>query len=412
VPLDAIFSACEKEADMAEVKSWVLTDVEQGIWLDEFAIGAKDLGLDGDWSIRKRTLRGGSSDGVDIIEVDNGALSFSVLPTRGMGIWKGQYKGLDIGWNSPVKGPIHPGLVNLQDRGGLGWLAGCDEVIVRCGLDSTGAPGPDIVPNNMGVPTEVELTLHGKIANLPARRVEVQVVLGDPVELIVIGEVHEAGLFCPQYRLLAKASTSVGSNVLQIEDEVTNMKGIAAEMELLYHCNFGAPFLQAGSRLEVAAAEVAPRDARAVEGLDGYEEYIDPTPGYIEQVYWYDLLADERGDTLAMLQNAAADRALVLRFNKEQLPAFTQWKNTAAQADGYVTGLEPATDYPNAKAFERKQGRLVQLGAGQTHCVALALEVLDSAAQVAVVQSEIVDLQRSAVRKVHREPIGKYSDLG
>ena len=52
----------------------------------------------------------------------------------------------------------------------------------------------------MGVPTEVALTLHGKIANSPASRVEVQVIPGDPTELVVVGEVHEAGLFCPQYR--------------------------------------------------------------------------------------------------------------------------------------------------------------------------------------------------------------------
>ena len=368
--------------------------------------------MEGNWFIKKRVLRGGPGDGVDVIEVHNGALSFSILPTRGMGIWKGQYNDLDIGWNSPVRGPVHPNLVDLQDRGGLGWLAGFDEVIVRCGLDSTGAPGPDVVPNNMGVPTQVDLTLHGKIANLPAWRVEVLVLLGDPATLVVRGEVHEAGLFCPQYRLVATASTRVGSNELLIEDEVTNMKGIDAEMELLYHCNFGAPFLEAGSRLEVAAKEVAPRDPRAVEGLDAYEEYLGPTAGYVEQVYWYDLLAEDNGATMAMLRNAAADRALLLRFNKSELPAFTQWKNTASEADGYVTGLEPATDYPNAKAFERTHGRLVKLGPGQTHRVRMGLEVLDNGSQVQVAQREIDALQAGAERAVHAAPIAKYTDLG
>ncbi|MGY8824462.1 MAG: aldose 1-epimerase family protein [Candidatus Latescibacterota bacterium] len=399
---------------MAETKSWILTDADQGTWLETFELGAEEAGLDtgANWSIRKRTLRGGPGEGIDLIEVDNGALSFTILPTRGMGIWKGTYKGLDIGWNSPVRGPVHPNLVDLQDRGGLGWLAGFDEAIVRCGLDSMGAPGPDVVPNNMGVPMQVDLTLHGKIANIPAWRVEVQVVPGDPAELVIIGEVHEAGLFCPQYRLVAKVSTKVGSNEVRIEDEITNMKGIAAEMELLYHCNFGAPFLEAGSRLEVAAAEVAPRDARAVEGLGAYEEYLGPTPGYIEQVYWYDLLAKENGATLAMLRNGRADKALVLRFNKNDLPAFTQWKNTASEADGYVTGLEPGTDYPNAKSFERQQGRLVHLEPGETHRVELAVEVLDSDGQVAAVQGEIDALQQGVERVVHVDPIGRYSDLG
>jgi hypothetical protein len=396
---------------MTESKTWVLTDTEANIWREEFELRPADLGLNGNWSIRKQALRGGPSDGVDIIEIDNGALSFSIIPSRGMGIWKGQYRGLDIGWNSPVRGPVNPGFVDLQDRGGLGWLSGFDEAIVRCGLDSTGAPGPDIVPNNMGIPTEVDLTLHGKIANLPAWRVEISVLPGDPDRLTIVGRVQEAGLFCPQYELVTKVSTFSNSNGLLIQDEVINLKGIPAEMELLYHCNFGEPFLQEGSRLVVPAIEVAPRDERAVEGLDSYETYLGPTNGYIEQVYWYDLLADEDGATLAMLHNADADRALLLRFNKKELPAFTQWKNTASLADGYVTGLEPATDYPNGKAFERSKGRLINLLPGETHSVSLQLEVLTSGQEVINTQNEIDTLQQQQVRIVHPEPIDKYSDI-
>jgi len=396
---------------MTESKTWVLTDTEANIWREEFELRPADLGLNGNWSIRKQALRGGPSDGVDIIEIDNGALSFSIIPSRGMGIWKGQYRGLDIGWNSPVRGPVNPGFVDLQDRGGLGWLSGFDEAIVRCGLDSTGAPGPDIVPNNMGIPTEVDLTLHGKIANLPAWRVEISVLPGDPDRLQIVGRVQEAGLFCPQYELVTKVSTFSNSNGLLIQDEVINLKGIPAEMELLYHCNFGEPFLQEGSRLVVPAIEVAPRDERAVEGLDSYETYLGPTNGYIEQVYWYDLLADEDGATLAMLHNADADRALLLRFNKKELPAFTQWKNTASLADGYVTGLEPATDYPNGKAFERSKGRLINLLPGETHSVSLQLEVLTSGQEVINTQNEIDTLQQQQVRIVHPEPIDKYSDI-
>ena len=50
-----------------------------------------------------------------------------------------------------------------------------------------------------------------------------------------------------------------------------------------------------------------------------------------------------------------------------QLPAFTIWKNTVAAADGYVTGLEPGTDYPNSRRFEREKGRLVRIAPGATY---------------------------------------------
>src|SRR6266436_3211005 len=148
---------------MTRYKSWTLTDVANDIWLDTFAAGNDSLRLatPHDWSIRKRTLRGGLRDGVDVIEVHNGALSFSLLPTRGMGLWRGEYRGNFLGWRSPVSGPVHPKFVHLHDRGGLGWLDGFDEWMCRCGLTSNGPPGHDPVTKEL-------LTLHGRIANLPA----------------------------------------------------------------------------------------------------------------------------------------------------------------------------------------------------------------------------------------------------
>ncbi len=396
---------------MAESKTWILTDTDAHVWHDHFEILLRNLNLPAAnrAAVRKKTLRGGLSDGVDLVEIDNGELSLSVLPTRGMGIWKGQYRDLELGWQSPAKGPVNPQFVNLGERGGLGWLAGFDEMIVRCGLDSNGAPTTDVVPNNMGEPAEVELTLHGKIANIPASRVEVHITPGDPPQIAVVGEVCEASLFCPGLRLRSTVSTRCGSNAFTLVDEVSNLKATPSEMELLYHCNFGAPFLEEGSHLETPATLVAPRDPRAVEGINTYAQYLAPTPGYVEQVYWYEPLADGEGNTLAMLRNAAADKAVAIRFNTNQLPCFTQWKNTAAQSDGYVTGLEPGTDYPNTKTFERQQGRLVTLPPGATYRSEITLEIHDSATAVAAVQQEIAQIQQTAALTVHREPLNTLS---
>src|SRR5206468_5626180 len=95
---------------MTRTRTWVLTDVHGDVWLDSFAAGNDTLRLPTphDWSVRKRTLRGGLRDGVDVVEIHNGALSFSVLPTRGMGLWRGAYRGQFLGWRSPVQGPVHP----------------------------------------------------------------------------------------------------------------------------------------------------------------------------------------------------------------------------------------------------------------------------------------------------------------
>ena len=128
---------------ISTMATFVLTDVSSEVWQDSFSVDATAMGLAEGfaWSVKKHRLRGGRRDGVDLIVVDNGALRFSIVPTRGMGLWKGWYDGSRLGWDSPVTdGPVHPSLVNLAAAGGLGWLDGFDELLARCGLESNGAP--------------------------------------------------------------------------------------------------------------------------------------------------------------------------------------------------------------------------------------------------------------------------------
>jgi hypothetical protein len=382
---------------MTRYKSWTLTDVLGDVWLDSFSVGNDSLRLPTphDWSIRKSTLRGGLRDGVDVVEVHNGALSYTILPTRGMGLWRGEYRGNYLGWRSPVLGPVHPKFVELNDRGGLGWLAGFDEWMCRCGLASNGPPGDD---------NGQRLTLHGRVANLPVHHVEVRVNLDPPHELSVIGRVDEACLFFGHLSLLTTYATVPGSNRLVIHDVVENRGNRAAELQMLYHCNIGPPFLEGGSRVVTPVREMSPLTARAAEGIDTYDAYTGPVPGYAEQVYCYDPLTDGSGRTLAMLYNASSDRGLVVRFNRNELPCFTVWKNTAAVEDGYVTGLEPATNFPNFRAFERQQGRVRSLPPGGHWEANWSIEVLDSAGAVARVLAEIVSLQSHARPVIHRTP--------
>ena len=154
--------------------------------------------------------------------------------------------------------------------------------------------------------------------------------LDPPYELSVRGEVEEGALFCPHLRLTTTYTTAPGSNRLVIHDVVENRSAQPAEMQMLYHCNFGPPFLEAGSRVLAPVREMAPQTPRAAEGIDSYETYAGPTAGFAEQVYVYDLLADDRGHTLSVLVNTAQDRAVAVRFNRNELPCFTVWKNTGA----------------------------------------------------------------------------------
>jgi len=154
--------------------------------------------------------------------------------------------------------------------------------------------------------------------------------------------------------------------------------------------NFGPPLLEEGSRFAAPLRTITPRDPRAVEGLSVHDVYGPPEPGSTEQVYFYELHAQSgRGsETLAMLRNQGRNKAVVLRFHKDQLPCFTLWKNTAGPRDGYVTGLEPATNYPNPRPFEKARNRIVTLPVDGRYVVETTLEVLATANAVAAVESE------------------------
>jgi hypothetical protein len=366
-------------------KNWVLTDVAKGMWADGFQVTSRDLNVPGDlcWSVSKRTLRGGLQDGVDIVEVDNGSFRFTVLPTRGMGIWRGSYKGLSLGWNSPLKGPVHPKWVNLMDRGGLGWLQGFDEWIVRCGLHFVGSPGEDRWTDPDGHSQSALLTLHGRIANLPASFVGVSLETEPPFRISVTGRVEESMLFYPRLEMQTTVTTWPDSNRLLIQDEVRNAGSRPSEMQLLYHCNFGSPLLQAGAEFHAPVARVTPRDEHSARGFGDFGRYPGPGSSLREEVYFMELKGSaSEQKTLAVLCDGGKERGAALRFRPSQLPFFTLWKNMAAEPEGYVTGLEPGNSFPNFRGVEREHGRLRILEPGETSLFELEVEVQVEAAGV------------------------------
>jgi hypothetical protein len=398
---------------MSNIKGKTLVDVDAGVHVDSWRVTNEDVGMAAPrWSVEKRTLRGGLSDGVEVVEVDNGALRYTILLTRGMSIWRGSYQGVELGWRSPVHGPVHPAFVNEMILGNLGWLAGFDEWIVRCGLYSNGAPGTDVLLDNNGNRREMSLPLHGRVANLPAHRAEVRIDLDPPGSIEVIGEVDESILFFQQLRLRTSISTAFGANRLRISDVVTNRKGQPGEMQMLYHCNFGPPLLEEGSSFLAPVRVVAPRDKISQEGISNYANYPAPVQGIIEKAFYFELSADlETGRTLTVLRNKRCDLACALRFSTRELPWFTLWKNPGAMSDGYVTGMEPGTNLPNLKSFERSKGRVVELPPGGSYSMTLDVEVGIGKETVERLSQETRKLQDMGTLTVRQQPAQPYSNV-
>jgi hypothetical protein len=356
------------------------------------------------WSIRKRTLHGGRQEGVELIEVDNGKLLLIIIPTRGMGILSVAMDDLRLGWDSPVHGVVHPQFVNLQSRGGLGWLDGFSEWLCRCGLESNGHPGTDRFINHVGEEATMELTLHGKIANLPAQDVEVVIDREAPFRLHVRGRVAERMFHGPKLELVTDISTEAGSRSFRITDVISNQGSQPQEFQILYHINFGPPLLEKGSTFLAPVERVTPFNDHAAKCVRDYRDYAGPEPGFVEQVYCVRLSGDSHGRSLAVLQNRAKDRAVSMAFSLKALPYFTLWKNTAAEQDGYVTGLEPGTNFPNTRRIERQFGRVPRLAPGASHRTVLDFALHVGLEEVQAIAERVAAIQGNRPELVDDQP--------
>jgi len=373
---------------MNQLDQWILTDTKNNIWHENKEIREGHVGF------RKTTLSGGRRHGVEQIELFCNGQTLVVLPTRGMSLHRFHFKNqndhrtTELGWQSPVDGPVHPEHVPLSEPSGLGWLEGFDELLVRCGLISNGAPEFD----DQG---RLKYALHGRIANLPADFVSVEVDSKNGI-VAITGQVFETRFLFHRLRLTVRYELSIEQPGIRVIDRVENLAERDQEIQLLYHWNFGQPLLENGSKVFLPIQCLAPRDDRAAEGLKAWNEYGAPESGFSEQVYFAELVEDENGKSLALLTNGSQNLAVELEFSRQQLPYFIVWKNTGALADGYVTGLEPSTNFPNTTSFEQSHNRTVSLQSGEAFESTMHLRPIDCRAS----ESNAIETAKNRIERI------------
>jgi hypothetical protein len=353
----------------------------------------------GPLAVRSRRLAGGRREGVLLLELVAGDTRVFILPDRGLGIWKMMVGGTELGWQSPVAGPVHPAFVPLAEPSGLGWLDGFDELVARCGLVSNGAPEFDAAGR-------LAHGLHGRIANLPAH--ELAITLDEEAGTITLaGAVDETRFLIHALRLETRLVLSADRPRIAWTDTVTNRSERPATMQLLYHVNLGPPLLGAGAEIVAAIDELAPRAAAAAADIPTWNRYDAPRAGRGEEVHFARIRPDAAGLASALLVAPGGSQAAGLSWRADTLPCFALWKNQGGLADGYVTGLEPATNYPNPRSFEEAQDRVVPLAPGEQVRFELALEHL-AGERLAAARAAIAALA-AAPPTIHAQPRPDWS---
>ena len=285
--------------------------------------------------------------------------------------------------------------VPVSEPSGLGWLDGFDEMMVRCGLESNGAPDFDESGS-------LRFPLHGRIANLPASNIDIDID-ESAGRIAIRGTVHENRFQFRRLQLQTEIALHLDSDEISITDCVTNLSNRPASCQMLYHNNFGPPILEPGSQVFAPVKKLVPRDAAATAGLNDWNRFRSPDPGRAEQVYFMELAADSDHNSLVLLTNSDQSKAVSIRYDVINLPCFTIWKNPVGEADGYVCGLEPATNFPNPKSFEESRGRVIRLAPGKSRTLSLNIGMLVGSDRVRSMRDEVEDLS-VAEPKVSSQP--------
>jgi len=382
----------------AAAQSWVLTDAEQGVEQGNWQVSSEQLKLSGArFSLEQKVLHGGKQEGSKVLTLTSpDGLTIALSPSRGMDLLQVNGHGVRLGWDSPVNEVVNPAYINLESRNGLGWLAGFNEMMVRCGFEWTGHP---VTKDGM------IYTLHGKAGNTPASKVEVVVDDQAPHEIRIRGLLKENTFKKANLETWTELRYVPGSDSFTVHDVLTNHADYPHDYQIIYHSNFGTPILEKDARFIAPLKSVSPFNDYAKKGLEGWNTYGAPTKDFDEMVFNLVPKADSNGKTVAAVINSKGDKGAAIEFDTRQLPLLTLWKNTDTLKQGYVTGIEPGTNYAYPVTIEKEQGRVKQLQPGQSTEFVLTYSLLKDADAVQKVEARVKQIQGDERVAVDEKPI-------
>ena len=302
-------------------------------------------------------LAKGKGKGMTLLEVRNGkGLHVTLSADRCMDIARIAYEGVNMGYFAPC-GYVSPA---FYDNKGMGFLQSFTAgFLTTCGLTAVGSPCLD---------DGRELPLHGTISNTPCEQFSYSET---ETEITIDACVRDASLFGDQILLRRKYSCKKNENTIEIRDCIENIGSKTSPCMVLYHFNIGYPLLCEKTEVTIPFHAVKARDEHAQRDIENSLVMHEPTPGYKERCYYYDVKG-QSGVGTAMVYNDDMQKGLKLHFDKQTLDHFVQWKMLGEHE--YVLGLEPANCTPDGRDIMRKENKLRFLRPKEQYKTTLKIE--------------------------------------
>lgn len=293
------------------------------------------------YGVEEHRLVGGRGDGMRLLQVKNGrGLEFTVSADRCADIARLSFRGINMGYFSPC-GYVAPAYYDDKGDGFLkSFTAG---FMTTCGLTAVGTPCED----------EGEtLPLHGTIANTPAEHIYWE---QDEKEIRIHAVVTDERIFAHKLVLNRTIICSKEANEITIRDTIQNRGDQECPAMILYHMNMGYPLLSEKAQVRIPSIQVRPRNARAAEDIDTWDQMLKPQPQFEEQCYYHSFAKEGR----ASIYNPDIEQGLAISFDADSLRFFTEWKMMGER--DYVLGLEPGNCTPDGRDRVRSEGDLTIL---------------------------------------------------
>ena len=315
--------------------------------------------------LREIILEGGKKERMKAVDINTGTgLSLTVLLSRGMDIGRTFYRGIPLTWFSS-SGEVHP---SFYESEGLGWLRSFGGgLLVTCGLCHAGAPAE-----------EEKIGLHGRISHIPAELVSlVQKWEKDEFIMEVKGIMRETQVFGENIVLERTISAKGGEKRIFLEDRVRNEGFETVPHMILYHLNLGFPVVDEGSYLFAPVKEVQARDEEAKKGVEEYNLFTKPMPGFKEKCYFLKMQEDAKGKVKVGIINPGLEEGIgvYLQYSKEALPHFVEWKMMGEGV--YVVGIEPTNCLLLPRKELHQKGILPELKKGEERVYKIEIGVIE-----------------------------------
>jgi len=296
------------------------------------------------YGVRKVELSDGRGRGRRLIEVKTAAgLRASFSEDNCLDILDLEYKGINLAFLSK-NGVVATPMANPEADSFVKYWAG--GFLSTCGLRNTG--------------TACEINgeffpLHGHIGLMPAEHVNVNV---DENEIVITGRVRESALFGHCLEMERKITIPSDGAEITIHDIVHNLTPEAEAVLLLYHINFGFPFLSEDLVLTFPMGEVRGRTDLAQEKIADRATITPPVDGEPETVYFY---SPKEKDVAVGLSNERLGLKATVQYDSAYLPVLAQWKSMGS--GDYALGIEPGTSFIRGRKEELENGYDVRVPA-------------------------------------------------